>query len=163
MKSLRSEHDNAFSEKEKLHCEILSGLSAVSIPLERMKSTKSSADEAVFPFRDGKQYPAIISFIRNELKLGYAPVYISFSPEGLKVFGLNDELSAMKELVSSIENLKAKAKEKVGQARTPESTMDYLKPNAKDKPSEVWKVEFPPEELAKEKTLKGKFLGTVKR
>jgi len=163
LKTLRSERDNAFSEKEKLRGEILTGLSAVSIPLERMKSTKSSEDEVVFPFRDGKQYPAIISFIKNELKLGCAPVYIAFSPEGLKVFGLNDELSAMKELVSSIENLKAKAKEKVGQARKPESIIDDLKPNAKEKPGEVWKIEFPPEELAKEKTLKGKFLGTVKR
>jgi len=141
-KTLRSQRDDAFSEREKLHGEILKGLSAVSIPLERMKSAKLTEDEVFFPFRDGKQYPSIISFIKSELKFGCAPVYIAFFPEGLKVLGINDELSAMKELVSAIEKLKAKAKEKLGQA---------------------WKPEGAPEELTKEKTFKGKLLATVKR
>ena len=57
--------------------------------------------------------------------------------DGVKVLGVNDELSAMKELVSAIENLKVKAKEKVGQ---------------------IWK----PEGIIEE-TSKGKFLASLKR
>ncbi len=159
LKNSKSERDNAFSEKEKLRGEILTGLSSVSIPLDKMKPLNQSEDEVVFPFRDGKQYPAIISFIRHELKFGCAPVYISFSPEGLRVFGLSDELSAMKELVTSIENLKTKAKEKVGQAKKIWVTVEDPEPEAEEKPGEFWKIDFPPEDPSKEKTFKGKFLG----
>lgn len=163
LKTLKDERGNALSEKDKLRGEILTCLGTVSIPVDKMKSPKSSEDEIVFPFRDGKQYPAIISFIRHELKFGCAPIYIAFSPEGLRVFGLDDELSAMKELVGAIENLKTKAKEKSGLQKKTDPIVEAKKPDPKEKTEEYWKIEFPPEEPSKEKTLKGRFLGGVKK
>ena len=126
VKMLKSQHENACSEREKLRGEIFRGLSTVSIPLERIESAKLTEDAVVLPFRDGRQYHAIISFIKSELKFGCSPIYVAISNDGVKVLGVNDELSAMKELVSAMESLKARAKEKLGQALKPEVETEEL-------------------------------------
>ncbi len=160
--TLKSERNNAFSEKEKLRGKILAGLSLVSIPIGRVKLTKSE-DEIIFPFRDGKHYPAIMGFIRNELKYGCSPAYIAFFPEGLKVFGISDELSAMMEVVSAIGNLKSTAKAKGQPSKKQETTVEEMKSKMEELPKEIWRIDFSAEGTAKDKTLKDKLVSVVKK
>jgi len=37
------------------------------------------------------------------------PVYVTILPDGIKVVGMDDKLSAMKELINAVESLRAKA------------------------------------------------------
>ncbi|KPV65055.1 MAG: hypothetical protein AOA65_0558 [Candidatus Bathyarchaeota archaeon BA1] len=112
LKKLRGEHEAALSERDRLREEILKGLSNVLIPLERESATISQR-EVIFPFRKGKENPTIINFIEKELGLGRPPVYVTLSPNNMKVVGVDDELSAMREVVKITEALKAKAKEQL--------------------------------------------------
>lgn len=112
LKTLRNEQDKSILEHDKLHEEILKGLSNLIIPMDKT-SAKLSQREVLLPFRDGKEYPAIVRFIEKELGIGQPPVYVTLTPNGVKVVGINDELSAMNEAVKTIDFLKAKAEEQL--------------------------------------------------
>lgn len=112
LKALNAEYENALSEREKLREEILKGINNILIPMKK-ESAKVSQREVTFPYKDGKDYQAVISFIEKELDFGRPPVYVTFDPDGVKVVGVGDELSAMREVVDVIEELRAKAKEKL--------------------------------------------------
>ena len=138
MKTLKGEYESALSQRDKLREDIVKGLSDVLIPLEKDSATISQR-EVDFAFRDGREHPNIVSFIENKLDFGHPPVYVIFSPNGVKVVGVGNEVSAMQEVIKAIESLRARAKEE-------------LKPNLKRKNS------------TDEKTpSKGKFLDILKR
>jgi len=112
LEKLRAEYENALLERDRLREEILKGISDIVIPMDR-ELTKASRYEITFPFRDGTEYPAIIRFIERELEFGQPPVYVTLTPSGVKVVGVEDEISAMQEVVKAIENLKERAKKKL--------------------------------------------------
>jgi len=53
--------------------------------------------------------PSHNSLHKKELNFGLPPVYVALTPEGLKVVGVNDETSAIKEVIKAVEGLRAKA------------------------------------------------------
>ena len=113
-KSLKEQLESLSSEKIKLRSEILSGLASVRLPIEADGCSEASGEEVSFKFRDGAKYPAIIAFLKKELKFGLPPVYVALTPEGIKVVGVNDKTSALKEVINTIENLRAKASKELG-------------------------------------------------
>ncbi|MHA1632272.1 MAG: hypothetical protein ACTSXC_05620 [Candidatus Freyarchaeota archaeon] len=120
MKSLKSRLESLTSERAKLYEEILTGLSNVVFPIEKGAS-QSSENEVSFKFRDGGKYPAVTEFLKSELKFGIPPVYVAVFPEGVKVVGVSDETSALKEIIKAIEALRAKAasqRERYGRAES---------------------------------------------
>ena len=113
-KSLKEQLESLSSEKVKLRSEILSGLASVTLPIEAAGYSEASSEEVSFKFRDGAKYPAITAFIKKELNFGLPPVYVALTPEGLKVVGINDKAAAMKEVIKTIESLRAKASGELG-------------------------------------------------
>lgn len=85
------------------------------VPVELDGRKEASGDEVIFSFREGVKCPAIISFIKRELKLGLPPVYVALTPEGLRVVGVNDEASAVKEVIKAVEELRSKAVKAAGE------------------------------------------------
>ncbi|MEM2103855.1 MAG: hypothetical protein QW717_03085 [Candidatus Bathyarchaeia archaeon] len=108
VKSLKEQLENLSSEKAKIRGEILSCLANVVMPLE-IDGRGETSDEIFFKFRDGLKFPAITAFIKKELKFGLPPVYVTLAPEGLKVVGVNDKISAVKEVIKAVEGLRVKA------------------------------------------------------
>lgn len=114
VKSLKGQLESLSSEKVKLRSEILSGLAGVILPVEADGCLEASGEGVYFKFREGAKYPAITSFIKSELGFGLPPVYVTMTPEGLKVVGVNDKASALKEVVKTVECLRAKASSELG-------------------------------------------------
>ncbi len=112
LKVLNAEHENALIEREKLREEILKGINNILIPMKK-EAAKISQREVTFPYKDGKEYQTVVSFIEKELDFGHPPIYVTFNPDGVKVVGVGDELSAMHEVVNVIEKLRTKAREKL--------------------------------------------------
>lgn len=113
-KSLKEQLERLSSEKVKLRSEILSGLARVTLPIEVVGYSEASGDEVSFKFRDSAKYPAITVFIKKELNFGLPPVYVALTPEGLKVVGISDKNAAIKEVIKTIESLRAKASGELG-------------------------------------------------
>jgi|GEM_PF-1016562 hypothetical protein len=109
VKSLKTQLESLSSERVKIRGEILSGLAGVIMPIEAEGRQEASGEEVSFKFRDGMKYPAITAFIKKELNFGLPPVHVALTPEGLKVVGVNDKTSAVKEVIKAIEGLRAKA------------------------------------------------------
>ena len=118
VKSLKTQLENLSSERVKIRSEILSSLSNVILPIEVDGRLEDSGDEVVFSFRDGVKCPAITAFIKKELKLGLPPVYVALTPEGLRVVGVNDKTSAIKEVIKAVEELRAKAVKAAGELKS---------------------------------------------
>jgi len=108
-RSLKAQLESLSSERVKIGGEILSGLAGVIMPIEAEGRQEASGEEVSFKFRDGMKCPAITAFIKKELKFGLPPVYVALTPEGLKVVGVNDKTSAVKEVIKTVEELRAKA------------------------------------------------------
>lgn len=122
VKSLKTQLENLSSERVKIRSEILQGLSNVIVPVDVNGRNEASGDEMIFSFRDGVKCPAITAFIKKELKFGLPPVYVTLKPEGLRVVGVNDKTSAIKEVIKVVEELRAKAAKAAGELKsaTPE-------------------------------------------
>jgi hypothetical protein len=116
-KTFKAQLESLSADRLKLYGEILTDLSNAIIPLENDGPSQVSEDEAFFKFRDGKKYPAIAAFVKRKLKFGRPPVYVTIFPEGMKVAGVDDKLSAMKELINAVESLRAKATGELGHHR----------------------------------------------
>jgi hypothetical protein len=116
-KTFKAQLESLSAERLKLYGEILTDLSNAIIPLENDGPSQVSEDEAFFKFRDGKKYPAIAAFVKRKLKFGRPPVYVTIFPDGMKVAGVDDKLSAMKELINAVESLRAKATGELGHHR----------------------------------------------
>ena len=125
LKALKAEYEGALSERDRLREEILKGISNIVIPVEK-ESAKTSRQEVTFPYRGGTKYQAIISFIEKELGFGHPPVYVTFTPEGIKVVGVGNELSAMHEVVKVIESLRAKARKQLDLILKPKGPSEGL-------------------------------------
>jgi len=108
VKSLKTQLENLSGERVKIRSEILLGLSNAIVPVEADGRSEAS-EEVFFNFRNGVKCPAITNFIKKELKFGLPPVYVALTPEGLKVVGVNDKTSAIKEVIKAVEELRAKA------------------------------------------------------
>ncbi|MEM3190505.1 MAG: hypothetical protein QW454_05770, partial [Candidatus Bathyarchaeia archaeon] len=100
---LKERLESLSSERVNVYMEIMKGLAEVIVPIQGDEPSAITEDEVFFTFRDNKQFPAIIQFIRKELKFGIPPVYISLQPDGIRVVGLNDKVAALEELVKAIE------------------------------------------------------------
>jgi hypothetical protein len=109
VKSLKAQIESLSSERVKIRGEILSGLAGVIMPIEADGHQEASGEEVSFKFRDGMKCPAITAFIKKELNFGLPPVYVALTPEGLKVVGVNDKTTAIKEVIKAVEGLRAKA------------------------------------------------------
>ncbi|MGB9960063.1 MAG: hypothetical protein ACPLKQ_06050 [Candidatus Bathyarchaeales archaeon] len=114
VKSLKEQLESLSAEKVKLRSEILSGLASVTLPIEAAGCSDDLGEEVSFKFRDGAKYPAITTFIKKELNFGLPPVYVALTPEGVKVVGMNDKNAAVKEVIKTIESLRAKASGELG-------------------------------------------------
>jgi transposase len=107
--SLKAQLESLSSERVKIRGEILSGLAGVIMPIEAEGRQEDSVEEVSFKFRDGLKCPAITAFLKKELNFGLPPVYVTLTPEGLKVVGVSDKSSAVKEVIKAVEGLRAKA------------------------------------------------------
>jgi len=133
VKSLREQLENLSSEKTKLRNEVLKGLSNVHIPIEINGLTETTEEETFFKFRNGNRYPSITTFIKKELKFSNPPVYVTITPEGVRVVGLTERTVAIKELVKTIESLHARANnelkpqttQELSEKLTPESQKEF--------------------------------------
>ncbi|MCS7114775.1 MAG: hypothetical protein N0A00_05185 [Candidatus Bathyarchaeota archaeon] len=111
--SLRKQIESLTLERANAYKEMLKGLANIIIPVQGDSPSQVSEDEIFFAFRNNGQYSAITNFIRRELKFGLPPVYVTIQPEGIKIVGVNDKTSAVRELVKTIESLRARAKKEL--------------------------------------------------
>lgn len=119
VKTLQEQLEGLQSERAKLRSEILAGLSKAIMPIETDGLVENVEEEVFFRFREGARYPAIVAFLKKELKFGVPPVYVTINPEGIKVVGLTERTLALKELVAAIENLHSKASNMLGPIAQP--------------------------------------------
>lgn len=124
---LKERLESLCSERVNIYMEVLKGLAEVIVPIQGDEPSAITEDEVFFTFRDNKQFPAIIQFIRKELKFGIPPVYISLQPDGVRVVGLNDKVAALEELVKAIEELRKKARNEIENRKTAEPTLQKTK------------------------------------
>lgn len=150
VKTLQEQLEGLQSEKAKLRNEILAGLSRVVMPVETDGLVENVEEEVFFRFREGARYPAIISFLKRELKFGIPPVYVTVNPEGIKVVGLTERTLALKELVAAIENLHSKASSMLSHAAQPAIAVQ--------KPEET-----PMDKIEKEEELESNIAGLFKK
>ncbi|MEM3703484.1 MAG: hypothetical protein QXX79_03570 [Candidatus Bathyarchaeia archaeon] len=111
--SLKKQIESLTLERTNAYKEMLKGLTNIIIPIQGDSPSQVSEDEIFFAFRNNGQYSAITNFIKRQLKFGLPPVYVTMQPEGVKVVGVSDKASAIKELVKAIESLRAKAKKEL--------------------------------------------------
>ncbi|MEM2546773.1 MAG: hypothetical protein QXM37_03990 [Candidatus Bathyarchaeia archaeon] len=132
--SLKKQVESLTLERANAYREMLRGLANIVVPIQGDNPSQVSEDEIFFPFRNNGQYSAITNFIRRELKFGLPPVYVTIHPEGIKIVGLNDKASAVKELVKAIESLRARAKKE----------LESLKPENPNIPQSKEETQPPP-------------------
>lgn len=144
--SLKKQIESLNSERANAYKEMMKGLANIIIPVQGENPSQVSEDEVFFSFRNDGQYSAITSFIKKEMKFGLPPVYVTIQPEGIKVVGVNDKNSAIKELVKAIENLRAKAKKEIESHQT--ESLNLVPPKEarmpeEEKPLTPDKIAFP--------------------
>lgn len=121
---LKEQLDSLNTERAGIYRDILKGLADVVVPIQGDTPKEASEDEVFFAFRENRQFPAIIRFIRRELKFGTPPVYVALRPEGIRVVGVNDKAKALEELVNAIEELRRKARKEADSRSPPEAKVE---------------------------------------